>query len=175
MMASIIFQTYVQPVKNVNFPKRILKLSSEREHIHQFITFFLHKIHHPITLTPLVHKLFKRIKERFALTTQSTQTKHISSSSIYPLFKQLIHIIGLSYIFSRQLMVKFSFKTKCNDCSLGQNITHSSSQQSQKNSLCTYYSQVTIYSQLLKKFKHAQKFQITTSPKLEPYSALTVK
>ena len=110
MMASIIFQTYVQPVKNVNFPKRILKLSSEREHIHQFITFFLHKIHHPITLTPLVHKLFKRIKERFALTTQSTQTKHISSSSIYPLFKQLIHIIGLSYIFSRQLMVKFSLK-----------------------------------------------------------------
>ena len=110
MMASIIFQTYVQPVKNVNFPKRILKLSSERKHIHQFITFFLHKIHHPITLTPFVLKLFKRIKKRFALTPQSTQAKHISSPSIYPLVKQLIPIIGLSYIFSRQLMVKFSKK-----------------------------------------------------------------
>ena len=110
MMASIIFQTYVQPIKNVNFPKRILKLSSERKHIHQFITFFLHKIHHPITLTPFVLKLFKRIKERFALTPQSTQAKHIISPSIHPLIKQLIPIIGLSYTFSRQLMVKFSKK-----------------------------------------------------------------
>ena len=92
----------------MNFPKRILKLSSEREHIHQFITFFLHKIHHPITLTPFVLKLFKRIKERFALTPQSTQAKHIISPSIYPLVKQLIPIIGLSYTFSRQVMVKFS-------------------------------------------------------------------
>ena len=100
-MASIIFQTYVQPVKNVNFLKRILKLASERKHIHQFITFFLHKIRHPITLTPLVLKVFKRGKERFALTPQSTQAKHISSLSIYPLVKQLIPIIGLSYIFSR--------------------------------------------------------------------------
>ena len=119
MMASIIFQTYVQPVKNVNFPKRILKLSSEREHIHQFITFFLHKIHHPITLTPLVHKLFKRIKERFALTPQFSQAKHICSPSIYPLVKQLIPINELSYIFSKQLMVKFSFLKKCNNFNLG--------------------------------------------------------
>ena len=108
MMASIIFQTYVQLVKNVNFPKIILKLSSESKYIHQFITIFLHKIRHPITLTPLVLKLFKRIKERFALTPQSTQAKHIISPSIYLLVKQLIPIIGLSYIFSKQLMVKFS-------------------------------------------------------------------
>ena len=109
MMASIIFQTYVQLVKNVNFPKRILKLSSERKHIHKFITLFLHKIRHPITLTPFVLKLFKRIKERFSLTPQFTQAKHISSTSIYPLVKQLIPIIELSYIFSIQLMVKLSF------------------------------------------------------------------
>ena len=63
--------------------------------------FFLHKIRHPITLTPLVLKVFKRVKERFALTPQSTQAKHISSLAIYPLVKQLIPIIGLSYIFSR--------------------------------------------------------------------------
>ena len=152
MMASIIFQTYVQPVKNVNFPKRILQLSSERKYIHQFITTFLHKIHHPITLTPFVLKLFKRIKERFALTPQSTQAKHISSPSIYPLVKQLIPIIGLSYIFSRQLMVKFS--KKCNNFSLGENITHSSSQQSQKvpNALIIQKHKKKNYSQLLKKF-----------------------
>ena len=100
-MTSIIFPTYVQLVKNVNFPKRILKLSSESKYINQFITIFLHKIRHPITLTPLVLKVFKRVKERFALTPQSTQAKHISSLAIYPLVKQLIPIIGLSYIFSR--------------------------------------------------------------------------
>ena len=77
--------------------------------MHRIITSFLHKIHQ-ITLTPLVLKLFKRIKERLPLTPQSTQAKHIISPSIYPLVKQLIPIIGLSYIFSRQLMVKFSKK-----------------------------------------------------------------